>query len=131
VAQDFGADRAAAAIRESRLPGGEDPHRPGPTPAGGVPVQEDVTHCDLAERADDFLRELTAGPIDAPEGSVGQEAVELLTDWGRTYRVRRRVLDVQLARLSFRLGGRDLAARDAAARTVTLTSRLERNELAW
>jgi hypothetical protein len=45
--------------------------------------------------------------------------------------VRRRVLDVQLARLSHRVGDADFAALDAAARVARLTSRLERDELEW
>ena len=52
-------------------------------------------------------------------------------DWGRTQQVRRRVLHVQLARLAARVGDTDLAARDAAARTLRLASRLEHDELAW
>ena len=54
-----------------------------------------------------------------------------LDGWGRTQQVRRRVLRAQLARLAGRVGDTDLAARDAAARTLRLASRLERNELAW
>ena len=65
-----------------------------------------------------------------PARDVGRDA-EFGSDPERRYQVRRRVLDVQLARLACRLAGTDVAARDAAARTLSLVSRLERNELEW
>lgn len=64
-------------------------------------------------------------------GDAPADAVDPPLGWTRTQQVRRRVLNVQLARLAFRLGDTDLAALDAAARTVRLASRLERNELTW
>jgi hypothetical protein len=80
---------------------------------------------------DDFEAVTAARAIAAPEASVARQAAEFLAGWGRTQEVRRRVLDVQLARLADRISGPDMVARDAGARSVRLASRMERDELGW
>jgi hypothetical protein len=80
---------------------------------------------------DDIEAIAPARAVGGAEGAVAPQAAEFLAGWGRTREVRRRVLDTQLVRLAARVGGTDRIARDAAARSVRLASRLEHNELAW
>ncbi len=84
---------------------------------GSVPAAAAVHVAGRADR--------TAASARTDQGS------EVLTEKEHTRQVRRRVLDAQLARLAGRADGATLTGRDAAARVLRLSARLERGDFGW